>query len=108
MLQLSLVSPLSFCQQAFSSSSIGASWPSSPISRNWRPWLRILTCNAARLAQKSFRACSSFKDLKDERSEEHTSELQSRPHLVCRLLLEKKKKKIKKNKKKSHIMYINN
>src|SRR5690554_2988676 len=27
------------------------------------------------------------------RSEEHTSELQSRPHLVCRLLLEKKKKK---------------
>src|SRR6266498_904162 len=41
------------------------------------------------------------------RSEEHTSELQSRPHLVCRLLLEKKKKKksthrlkIKKQKKK--------
>src|SRR3989442_10316015 len=26
----------------------------------------------------------------DNRSEEHTSELQSRPHLVCRLLLEKK------------------
>src|SRR5690554_7576591 len=33
------------------------------------------------------------------RSEEHTSELQSRPHLVCRLLLEKKKKKKKKYKK---------
>src|SRR2546422_1913950 len=32
------------------------------------------------------------------RSEEHTSELQSRLHLVCRLLLEKKKKKIKKHK----------
>src|SRR5690554_7303122 len=29
----------------------------------------------------------------NERSEEHTSELQSRPHLVCRLLLEKKKQK---------------
>src|SRR6266498_4655615 len=29
----------------------------------------------------------------DLRSEEHTSELQSRPHLVCRLLLEKKKLK---------------
>src|SRR5690554_7368141 len=28
----------------------------------------------------------------EDRSEEHTSELQSRPHLVCRLLLEKKKK----------------
>src|SRR5215217_5847484 len=36
------------------------------------------------------------------RSEEHTSELQSRQYLVCRLLLEKKKKKttIKKQKKK--------
>src|SRR5690554_7070929 len=30
------------------------------------------------------------------RSEEHTSELQSRPHLVCRLLLEKKKDQIRK------------
>src|SRR5947208_8494124 len=30
-----------------------------------------------------------------ERSEEHTSELQSPDHLVCRLLLEKKKKKKK-------------
>src|SRR3712207_8416040 len=29
-----------------------------------------------------------------QRSEEHTSELQSRQYLVCRLLLEKKKKKI--------------
>src|SRR5215475_10022401 len=42
------------------------------------------------------------------RSEEHTSELQSRENLVCRLLLEKKKKKktnskkIKKNKKKKN------
>src|SRR3712207_7231837 len=30
-------------------------------------------------------------DILDERSEEHTSELQSRQYLVCRLLLEKKK-----------------
>src|SRR2546430_5172818 len=30
---------------------------------------------------------------RDERSEEHTSELQSQSNLVCRLLLEKKKKK---------------
>src|SRR2546422_6971830 len=34
----------------------------------------------------------------DPRSEEHTSELQSRLHLVCRLLLEKKKK--------IHVMYL--
>src|SRR5690625_6758139 len=32
-------------------------------------------------------------DRNPERSEEHTSELQSRGHLVCRLLLEKKKVK---------------
>src|SRR4051794_41592667 len=31
-------------------------------------------------------------DLRDVRSEEHTSELQSPVHLVCRLLLEKKKR----------------
>src|SRR3989442_6220593 len=31
------------------------------------------------------------------RSEEHTSELQSRPHLVCRLLLEKKKTHTRRN-----------
>src|SRR5690554_7133166 len=37
--------------------------------------------------------CSASKhSFKSFRSEEHTSELQSRPHLVCRLLLEKKKK----------------
>src|SRR5438045_7396733 len=36
---------------------------------------------------KKFRCC------RDRRSEEHTSELQSLRHLVCRLLLEKKKKK---------------
>src|SRR2546422_3935839 len=35
-------------------------------------------------------------DVRLPRSEEHTSELQSRLHLVCRLLLEKKKKKEKK------------
>src|SRR3712207_7574274 len=33
----------------------------------------------------------------DYRSEEHTSELQSRQYLVCRLLLEKKKKSTKPN-----------
>src|SRR5690348_17498296 len=36
-----------------------------------------------------------------DRSEEHTSELQSPVHLVCRLLLEKKKKKKKKKNKKT-------
>src|SRR5579872_2343624 len=35
--------------------------------------------------------CRSRRSARSRRSEEHTSELQSRPHLVCRLLLEKKK-----------------
>src|SRR3989442_4706897 len=41
-----------------------------------------------------FRPCRRQGSYRREsaRSEEHTSELQSRPHLVCRLLLEKKKK----------------
>src|SRR5690554_2844881 len=37
------------------------------------------------------------------RSEEHTSELQSRPHLVCRLLLEKKKKKPKQTQESNNV-----
>src|SRR3989304_2058597 len=37
-------------------------------------------------------AASAWKAVRTMRSEEHTSELQSRLHLVCRLLLEKKKK----------------
>src|SRR2546422_5113933 len=43
-------------------------------------------------------AVLEYADVPAPRSEEHTSELQSRLHLVCRLLLEKKK-----NKKKRHI-----
>src|SRR5438309_1599366 len=39
----------------------------------------------------TFRVCDAMY-ARDERSEEHTSELQSQFHLVCRLLLEKKKK----------------
>src|SRR5438270_9947124 len=41
----------------------------------------------------------SVRENRGERSEEHTSELQSQSNLVCRLLLEKKKKKTKKKKK---------
>src|SRR5205807_6001466 len=41
------------------------------------------------------RARKEHRFLQDDRSEEHTSELQSPCNLVCRLLLEKKKKNIK-------------
>src|SRR5258707_11955061 len=44
---------------------------------SWRPWLKFLVTPT----------CKPW-----YRSEEHTSELQSRQYLVCRLLLEKKKK----------------
>src|SRR3989442_7674217 len=40
---------------------------------------------------ESVRGILSSQNATPCRSEEHTSELQSRPHLVCRLLLEKKK-----------------
>src|SRR5690554_1615801 len=45
---------------------------------------------AVALAAKLQAICEIYTDV--ARSEEHTSELQSRPHLVCRLLLEKKNK----------------
>src|SRR5207253_7924235 len=45
-----------------------------------------------------FQSSLQLAEKRGKRSEEHTSELQSRGHLVCRLLLEKKKKK-KKTKK---------
>src|SRR2546422_6975221 len=50
---------------------------------------RVLT-----IGGKSHRTWSQTTS-KSWRSEEHTSELQSRLHLVCRLLLEKKKKQLR-------------
>src|SRR2546422_2428784 len=56
--------------------------------------------NKAKLVPGRFALVKSVDSLAlAERSEEHTSELQSRLHLVCRLLLEKKKKKKHKNAK---------
>src|SRR2546429_1123477 len=56
--------------------------------------LLVRRCIPSRRIRSSSRATpsSSLKRLASRRSEEHTSELQSRLHLVCRLLLEKKKK----------------
>src|SRR5690348_18017638 len=50
-----------------------------------------LTASSRRTSQASSRSPASS----CPRSEEHTSELQSPVHLVCRLLLEKKKTKVK-------------
>src|SRR2546422_2269065 len=46
---------------------------------------------SARISGRSAGRSSSRRPTGSRRSEEHTSELQSRLHLVCRLLLEKKK-----------------
>src|SRR5690606_34779975 len=60
--------------------------------------LRARRCwDYAQLCQQHAQGLSVRIDLREQgRSEEHTSELQSRENLVCRLLLEKKKKKAKK------------
>src|SRR5207253_10324623 len=82
---LSLHDALPICQPSVSSRPAGRfrrrpSGTSATSSSNtrWRP--RVCTSRTS-----SCRKTSSL------RSEEHTSELQSRGHLVCRLLLEKKK-----------------
>src|SRR5438445_10709912 len=75
----------------------------APQSRKARPprpgTCALLTCGTG-LTRSAWMACSEtfggllcsvFAARRSRRSEEHTSELQSRQYLVCRLLLEKKK-----------------
>src|SRR5690606_39545527 len=54
------------------------------------PWPRSCPPAQAASAVSSY-ACGRERGKNNDRSEEHTSELQSRENLVCRLLLEKKK-----------------
>src|SRR2546429_3565380 len=57
-----------------------------------RVQMNDLVHDVAEIRQRVLRTESvEFRTTLDQRSEEHTSELQSRLHLVCRLLLEKKK-----------------
>src|SRR5258708_14758886 len=60
------------------------SWP-IPNTRRWPAWSRGLPLGLSRRGHPD-------DIVRALRSEEHTSELQSPDHLVCRLLLEKKKK----------------
>src|SRR2546422_8482043 len=62
----------------------GGKSPASPAAYSPRTGLFYVPTN---------NMCMDYQAVRGERSEEHTSELQSRLHLVCRLLLEKKKKK---------------
>src|SRR5258707_8118058 len=76
---------------------------SASCSRSCRAWGWVMAWTAYRVSIKSRIARSAKKCtdgytssafLRRTRSEEHTSELQSRQYLVCRLLLEKKKKNV--------------
>src|SRR2546422_5093697 len=60
----------------------------SPAAARTSPICSAMVASEVRWAKASGLSQTSWM-----RSEEHTSELQSRLHLVCRLLLEKKKKK---------------
>src|SRR5690606_41535451 len=76
---------------------------SRPCREGWRPWWWCWFCHGCR-PQRCWSASASARPAFRRgapreacgggplpRSEEHTSELQSRENLVCRLLLEKKK-----------------
>src|SRR5438105_7910883 len=88
-----------------------------PASKRRRRQRRMLPLSLISIGQPSRKASRLFarwiRRANNLRSEEHTSELQSRVDLVCRLLLEKKKKKKKnnndkkkkKNKVRNRIMY---
>src|SRR3712207_8502647 len=62
---------------------------SSARGPEWRA--RAASTSRASTTPSSWRRCGATTCASRARSEEHTSELQSRQYLVCRLLLEKKK-----------------
>src|SRR5699024_12155604 len=80
-------------------------WASSTITKaSWRERPRMWVSGSTSSMPRESTSSMTFWDTIEpsvsktawpQRSEEHTSELQSRFDLVCRLLLEKKKKKIK-------------
>src|SRR5690606_42049065 len=67
-------------------------WPGAQRAPRWAPVRRWP--GAQRAARQAPVRCwpAAGSTLQEGRSEEHTSELQSRENLVCRLLLEKKKR----------------
>src|SRR3712207_7169768 len=65
------------------------SWATPPRARRSPSWATSGVCRPTSATIAGTTARSGRR-----RSEEHTSELQSRQYLVCRLLLEKKKKEI--------------
>src|SRR5258707_10231072 len=72
-------------------------FPYTTLFRSESPWPRLLMTNVCAplelfAGEGDLHRRAPIPDHEPSRSEEHTSELQSRQYLVCRLLLEKKKK----------------
>src|SRR2546422_3321614 len=76
-------------------SSIPAGEETLKIDANWVHYQEITVTGSSSFKHRQ------YKD--GDRSEEHTSELQSRLHLVCRLLLEKKKNNIQRIDERAHV-----
>src|SRR5437870_10373215 len=63
-----------------------------PYTTLFRSWLELGSGHCGVREPRDRRGWDRDFRIHPQRSEEHTSELQSRGHLVCRLLLEKKKR----------------
>ena len=85
------------CNYFAISDEVQAWWKRIRSIRKITNWRKSLPCvahwNLNKIAENTACKCAKGRKNKIFRSEEHTSELQSRQYLVCRLLLEKKKKK---------------
>src|SRR5258708_10155818 len=79
-------------------------FPYTTLFRSRRKWRRRSLSSVPTLDATTY--FSFLLPVPVDRSEEHTSELQSPDHLVCRLLLEKKKKKHFKTSKKSMLHLV--
>src|SRR3712207_7544066 len=83
-------------------------FPYTTLFRSGSPACRRWCGSASSCSSTSARCCSAARGCSrrpEERSEEHTSELQSRQYLVCRLLLEKKKNHVSLNILMHHISH---
>src|SRR5699024_11909853 len=71
------------------SSTVATSSPPAPGTHTSKKWWWVESCWS--MSPRNAAGFTDFSRMERSRSEEHTSELQSRFDLVCRLLLEKKK-----------------
>src|SRR2546430_13205312 len=87
-------------------------FPYTTLFRSPSSWApnRFVDVTSGRIAPYVHALCTMrSRSANDERSEEHTSELQSQSNLVCRLLLEKKNKEMNQEEKEhTHVIVLSN